>query len=360
MPERVAILYSGGTIGMGLDASRALLPDPDVLARHLDHLWGPDIQGLPAHDLCPLLPLRDSADLGPRDWWRIADAIVQSRARYRGFVVVHGTDTLAYTASALSFMLEGLDCPVVVTGAQLSLIHPRSDGRENLSTALMLASAGPDSAYCQVRVPEVMVYFARALLRGNRTQKFHTSDFVAFRSTNYPPLGRVGVNIEIADDVIRSPGGGLGASTWSPAQVMRAASSPGFEMPKVAAFRIYPGLDAAMLERFLDASLDAVVLETYGSGTIPSGDPALTQVLARAIGRGIVIVNCSQCPGGRVEQGRYGAGAALARIGVIGAQDMTPEATLTKLHYAFARYRDPVRVAALMASDLAGELTFQP
>lgn len=291
---------------------------------------------LPDWDLHRLEPLLDSANTRPADWVRIASEIEARYDAYDGFVVLHGTDTMAYTASALSYLLSGQTKHVVLTGAQLSLANVRSDGREHLVTAILLAT---------LPIPEVTLYFGQRLLRGNRSQKVHNRDFVAFASGNHPPLARVGVGIDVKQSSLREPGrGGLRA-----ADLVRE--------PEVVALRVFPGIQASMLDRMLAPPVEGVILETYGTGTFPSQHQELMDAIQAAIARGVVVVNCSQCHSGRVQQGLYGSGRALQDIGVISGHDMTPEAALTKLYCLLAADRSLEVVRRKMEEDLAGEIT---
>lgn len=334
---RVLLLHVGGTIGM-TETAMGYVPDAEVLDRFLSEtrlLFHGDV---PAFERMRLEPLLDSADMKPVDWWRIAQAIESRYAEFDGFVVLHGTDTMAYTASALSFLLPGLTKPVILTGAQLSLEHVRSDGREHITTALILAGS--------VQIPEVCVYFGARLFRGNRVQKLHSADFVAFNSGNLPPLASVGVNIEINDHLIRPKGEGP------------LIPRPPRRVPEVVAVRLYPGMTAHALDRILAPPTEAVVLETYGTGNFPRSDEDLMGILARATApdRNVLVVNTSQCHSGQVEQDRYHTGQGLSEVGVISGRDMTPEAALTKLYVLLGIGCTPGEARVLMSSNLAGEM----
>lgn len=317
-------------------------PQPGFLGDYMATMPELRRDELPAFDVVSLEPLLDSADMAPEDWGRIAAAIAERYDDYTGFVVVHGTDTMAYTASALSFLLPGLAKPVILTGSQLSLTNVRSDGREHIITSLLLAGAG--------EIPEVCIYFASRLLRGNRAQKVHNLDFVAFDSGNLPPLAHVGVGVEVARHLVRKPGTG------------KMKMVPLVRHPEVAAVRLFPGIGAAMMSKLLEPPLEGLVLETYGVGNAPSRDQALLTAIANSAAppREVVIVNCSQCHGGSVRQTVYSTGAALARAGVLSGFDMTPEAALTKLYCLLAAGLSPAEVRARMQLDLAGELTRAP
>lgn len=313
---------------------RGWVPAKGFVERYLASVGQHD--DLPSWELHRLEPLLDSANMRPSDWVRIANAIAERYDDFDGFVVLHGTDTMVYTASALSFLLRGLAKPVILTGAQLSLADIRSDGREHVITSLMLAA---------MPIPEVGLYFGQRLFRGNRAQKIHNHDFVAFASGNLPPLGRVGVRFDLRWDLIRPAGDGdIRPGTLD-------------SDPDVLALRLYPGMHAAMLERVLQGGVQGVVLETYGTGTFPSADLPLMHVVEAAIERGVVVVNCSQCHSGRVNQGLYGTGRALADAGVVSGHDMTPEAALTKLYCILGSGRTPDQARALMEQVFAGEIS---
>ncbi len=316
-------------------------PQPGFLADYMRTMPELRRDEMPLHELVVLDPLLDSSDMDPHDWLRIAEEITRLYDDYDGFVVVHGTDTMAYTASALAFLLPGLGKPVILTGSQLSLTHVRSDGREHLITAIYLAGT--------VQIPEVTIYFGARLIRGNRAQKIHNQDFFAFNSGNLGPLARIGASIRIAHRLLRPPPTG----PLRPLKLVRK--------PKVASLRIFPGIDGEMIRRMVEP-LDGLVLETYGNGNAPSRDGSFLSALAEAIAppRDVVIVNCSQCHGGRVDQLRYGTGMTLARAGVTSGYDMTPEAALTKLYCLLATGAPASEVRARIQEDLAGELIVDP
>ncbi len=337
--SRVAVLHVGGTIAM-YPASDGLAPKDGVVAQYLDQLTTLMGKDLPIAELHMLPPLKDSADMTPSDWVRIANAIVEHGDEVDGFVVIHGTDTMAYSASAVSFLLTGLNKPVVFTGAQLPLGDPRSDGREHLITSLLIAGT--------LDIPEVCIYFGDRLLRGNRSQKVDSAAFIAFDSGNLPPLARAGVEVDLQHDLIRAPQSGkLQVRTLQ-------------QHPEVISLRVYPGITPRLLAQVMAAPVQGVVLETYGAGTFPSANEALVAVVAEAIERGVVVVNTSSVRSGRVRPGLYGTGAALARVGVVSGQDMTPEAALTKLYCLLAEGRSPEETRRVMGLDMAGELTSNP
>jgi len=341
----VVVLHTGGTLGMVARADGAFEPRQGALARALAGL--PELRDprLPEVRLVEFDPLLDSSDMRPSDWQQIADRTAAAfsgadgQARADGVVVVHGTDTMAYTASALAFLLANPPGPVVMTGSQLPLVALRSDGRDNLITSLLLA-ADPGWA-------EVGVYVGGALLRGCRTTKVSTHGFDAFASPNSPPLAEVGVDIAWNRSLVRPPGTGALA-------VRQLADH------EVIALRLFPGIGAQTLRNVLRDPVRGVVLETYGSGNAPSRDPALLAVLREASERGVVMVNVTQCLRGGVRMGDYATGRALQGVGVVGVGDMTAEAALAKLLVLLASEAPPDAVAQAMTTDLAGELSPAP
>lgn len=292
---------------------------------------------LPRWDLVRLDPLKDSANMNPSDWLRIARAIEDRVEAYDGFVVLHGTDTMAYTASALSFLLAGVTKPVILTGAQLPLSDVRSDGREHLITSLLLAA--------EAEIREVCIYFGARLLRGNRSQKVNNHSFIAFNSGNYPPLAEVGVTIDLRRSLLHAP------------RETAPHTTALLRTPEVVAVRLFPGMSGRGLQRLLEAPVEGAVLETYGAGTFPSADEALLAAVKSAHDRGVVVVNCSQCHAGRVLQERYGTGHALAELGVVSGHDMTPEAAMTKLYCLLASGLSPEATRRRMTENIAGEIS---
>ena len=332
---RVAVLHVGGTIGMartaqGFEPRRGhlamLLADMPILRR----------ADVPEFDLIEYEELLDSADMLPEDWESIARDIVSRHEAYDGFVVLHGTDTLAYTASALSFMLEGLQKPVVLTGSQIPLCELRSDAHSNLLDALMIAGS--------THIPEVLVQFGGVLIRGNRATKVSAEGFSAFASPNHPSLGRTGVHIEIEERLIRP-------SVAGPIRLLPMSTKP------VAALRLFPGIDVRVLRPFLESPLAGLVLEAYGIGNGPKRNRAVMDAIAEATARGLVVVVCSQCLEALVDLGGYATGAALARAGAVSGRDMTAEAAMAKLLHLFGRDLDPGAVRAQIPVDLRGELS---
>ena len=334
--RRIYLAYTGGTIGM-LPGERGHAPAPGYLAEVMAKMPEFAEERVPEYTLHEYPTLLDSANMAPADWVTIGEDIERHYADYDGFVVLHGTDTMAYTASALSFLLENLAKPVLVTGAQIPLARVRNDARDNLLTSMIIAG--------NYAMPEVCLYFGTRLLRGNRTRKIGSGILDAFRSYNYPPLGEVGVEIEIHHDRLLPP-----PPRDRPFQLQKVGN------PHIGAIRLFPGITAETVRNFLADPLRGLVLETYGSGNGPVRNHAFLDALRDAADRGVVIVNCSQCYIGGVNQDQYATGRALRDAGVISGLDMTAEAALTKLYYLFGKGLPPEEVQRQMQMDLRGEL----
>ena len=335
MRKRVYIAYTGGTIGM--QRTRAgYRPQPGYLQKQMAAMPELRTPSMPAFTIHEYSPLLDSSNMTPREWVKISRDIAANYRRYDGFVVLHGTDTMAYTASALPFMLAGLGKPVIITGSQIPLCEVRNDARENLITSLMIASG--------YEIPEVCLYFGGQLLRGCRAVKVSADGFAAFASPNLPPIGTVGIDIEINWPLVRKKKGRLSVSDLARPAV-------------VSALRLFPGIAPNLVRNVLRPPLQGLVLETYGVGNGPDRDRDFIKALTEATERGVVIVDCTQCLEGTVDLGEYETGSALARAGVISGYDMTAEAALTKLYYLFGRGYSSSRVKKEMVRDLRGELT---
>jgi lysophospholipase len=345
--SRVLVLYTGGTIGMR-KGPRGYEPVPGWFSEKIASLpqlhdpSKPRFTTFPsqnarrvAYDVKAYDPLLDSANVGPHEWTRIAADIADAYDEYDGFVVVHGTDTMAYTASALSFMLEGLAKPVVLTGAQIPLEHLRNDALDNFLGALVIAG--------HYAIPEVSIYFHHKLLRGNRSTKVDAASLDSFASPNHPPLAEVGVDVAVRWDLVRAPD----------AARLRVHTNL---HTQVASLRIYPGITRELLENVLRPPLQGLVLETFGSGTAPDRVDALLGALRDATDRGVVIVNVTQCLRGRVSPS-YAAGRALMDAGVVPGADMTPEAALAKLAFLLGQELSRDDVRRLASTSLRGELT---
>lgn len=334
MSGRILVLHTGGTIGMerGTDGYRPM-PGFGALLRHRLA----DVPGLPEFELMALAQPIDSANLQPAQWTAIATELVTRWDDYRGFVVLHGTDTMAWTASALSFMLRGADRPVILTGAQIPLVEPRSDALANLESALLLAAT--------LTCGEVGVFFGRQLLRGNRSTKRSSTALDAFASPNAAALAEVEIGLRVDHGRLLREG-------------MRDFRLPGFDARAVAVLTVHPGLSAGQIDGLTsDPALRGLVLCSYGAGNLPDATPGLLDALSRAVARGVVVVNRSQCAHGTVLQGAYATGSALNRIGVVPAGDMTLEAAFTKLHVLLATLADPTEVRRQFATIWCGEMS---
>jgi L-asparaginase len=335
---KVLLAHTGGTIGMRR-GERGYAPSPGHLAELLGAMPELADAAMPEIELLEFDPLLDSADMVPADWERIATSIAERYPDVDGVAVLHGTDTMAFTASALSFLLDGLAKPVIVTGSQLPLVEVRSDARENLFAALQLAARDD--------LHEVCVYFNGKLLRGNRSTKVSASGYDAFDSPNEAPLGSVGVEVTLRPGAARPPQGG--ALRVHPVRDVT-----------VAALRLFPGIRAELLHNVLQPPVQGVVLETYGAGNAPTREPALLDAVREATARGVVVVNCTQCLHGRVDMSGYATGVALLDAGVVSGADMTPEAALSKLIWLLSSDLPRSEVARRMQQDVRGELTPAP
>jgi L-asparaginase len=337
---RLLILYTGGTVGMAVNRRQELVP---MHFGKLDRKM-PELRQLPFRLALLTLPqLIDSSNVTPTDWLQLAQLIGHHYAAFDGFVVLHGTDTMAYSAAALSFLLEHLGKPVVFTGAQVPVGRTRSDATRNLLTALEIAAARHPCAHT-VRLPEVGVFFNDILIRGTRAKKVESQQFAAFKSENYPPLARAGISLAFNDKDIR---------------LLPAASLKVHIQleEKVAVLRLFPGITEAVVEAILGVpGLRGCVLETYGSGNAPTA-PWFLASLARAQQRGLFMLNVSQCEEGRVVQGHYETSAYLTKLGIIGGDDITTEAAITKLMFVLGQGLAEAETRQLLSQNLRGEIT---
>ncbi|GBC63830.1 L-asparaginase 1 [Desulfonema ishimotonii] len=338
MGKKIYIAHTGGTIGMKRTPD-GYMPSPGYLAEQMALM--PELKRdlMPSFDIREYDPLIDSSNMSPENWLKIARDIAENYDRYDGFVVLHGTDTMAYTASALPFMLRGLDKPVILTGGQIPLCEIRNDSRENLITAMLIAA--------NYNIPEVCLFFGNRLLRGNRSVKVDANSFEAFDSPNLPPLGVTGIGIDINWDLVL------------PRPKIRTDDISVHMMneSRVAALRLFPGISEEVVKNILAPPIRGLVLGTYGVGNGPGDNPKLMAALKTASDRGVVIVNCTQCLRGRVRMGAYAAGTALGRAGVISGFDMTTEAALAKMFYLFSQNLPADEIREKMQQSLRGELT---
>jgi L-asparaginase len=333
--KSVFILSTGGTIGMQRTAL-GFAPVANYLANAMAAM--PELQNadMPRYTVQEYATPIDSANMTPEHWVQIGETIIANYVDYDGFVVLHGTDTMAYTASALSFMFENLSKPIILTGSQLPLFQTRSDARVNLINAMMFAS--------DARIAEVCVYFNNRLFRGNRCKKMDASSFAAFASPNFPVIGKVGTDVLVRRHIMLRP-----------SAAAKVKLHPMSTMP-VGVLRIFPGIAQQVLKHFLQPPMQALILETYGLGTAPE-DPYFLASIRAAVDAGMIIVNCSQCPTAKVKMSHYAAGTALLEAGVVSGGDMTTEAALAKLFYLFSKNMPPVDIKRQLTLDLRGELT---
>ena len=336
----VLLIYTGGTIGMKEDpADQTLRPfDFRGLMQEVPELRKFAI----SIDSYTFDPLIDSSDIEPAMWARIACLIRDNYDKYDGFVVLHGTDTMAYSASALSFMLDNLGKPVIFTGSQLPVGRPRTDGKENLISSVEIACSR--EADGSPTVPEVCIFFNDMLLRGNRSTKVDASGFDAFMSPNLPPLAEAGIDIRYNRDLIRRP-------TGQPFSVSTAMDTA------VSILKVHPGITERVVEDILlGRRTRAVIIETYGCGNAPSRDWFL-DIVRESSARGKVLLNVTQCPRGRVNMDLYATGRALKDAGVLSGGDITTESALGKLFFLMGKSDDNEYVKAHLEDNLRGEIS---
>ncbi len=335
----VLIIYTGGTLGMAYDATGALVPfNFGQILEKIPNLTNMHI----AITVISFPEPIDSSNVNMQHWMDMAYIIYENYDTYDGFVVLHGTDTMAYSASMLSYMLDGLSKPVIFTGAQLPISAMRSDARENLMTSLEIATA---KANGKPIVPEVCIFFNHMLLRGNRAKKVQSVHFDAFESENYPPLAESGIVIDYNYAAIKPFKEG--------AQLKYRNRVDN----RVMVLKLFPGITKNVLDScFAIKNLRGVVLETYGSGNTPS-EKWFLQSLEKAIDKGIIVLNVSQCNGGRVIQGRYETSKDLKRVGVLSGGDITTEAAITKMMHLLAHDPDEEEIRRKLITPLAGEMS---
>lgn len=335
MKKRILIIHTGGTIGM-IKSDKGYCTKEGYIESLISSISDLQKDSMPEYCLYELSPLLDSSDMGVAQWNQIGAVISDNYGDFDGFVVLHGTDTMAYTASALSFMLENLGKPVILTGSQIPLCEIRSDGRDNIVTSLIIAALG--------KVREVCLYFGGKLLRGNRAMKTSADGLIAFDSPNFPPLAEVGINIRylpVADKQIKD-----GEFRFQPFG----------ELP-IGVLKIFPGINFSLFDGVMTEKLKGIVLETFGAGNIPGSSRSLLPIIKRAFSAGAVVTVCSQCPHGTVTLGAYASSSPLVEAGAVSGYDMTTEAAVAKLHYLFAKGYAKEEIKAGMEDNLRGELT---
>ncbi|NTS78544.1 asparaginase [Catenovulum sp. SM1970] len=332
--KRIYIAYTGGTIGMK-HSEDGFVPVPGYLTETIAAMPEFYHHDMPEFEIHEYNPLIDSANMSVPAWLQLAEDIQRNYHDFDGFVILHGTDTMAYTASALSFLFENLSKPVIITGSQIPLSELRSDARANLLNALYLAAHHP--------INEVSIFFNNQLFRGNRTTKQYADGFDAFVSPNYPALLEAGIEI-------KKLAGEVKATVNTPLKLSN------IEKQSVGILHLFPGLDWQVLDNLLKSPLQALVLLTYGVGNAQQ-DEALLATLQKADKAGIIVVNCSQCLKGSVNMDGYATGHALSDAGVISGLDMTTETVIAKLYYLLSQDLSNKVVKELLTTNLRGELS---
>jgi L-asparaginase len=337
--RKVLIIYTGGTIGMVRNHLTG-----GLVAFDFNHLFEqiPELHRLDVelNSISFENPI-DSSEVTPEIWRVLAQLIQKDYDNYDGFVVLHGSDTMAFTASALSFMLQGLKKPVILTGSQLPIGTIRTDGKENFITAVEIAAMHNDNG--EALVQEVAIYFEYSLYRGNRTSKVSASEFEAFKSGNYPELARAGVEINFNHAK-------LYRTTQNALKVSTAMDN------RVAHISLYPGIQFAFYKNLFQAdTVKGVVLSTFGSGNGPN-DPVMIETIQNYIHDGGYVLNISQCWSGAVQQGKYDASKQFLNIGVLGGGSLTTESAITKMMFTLANYNKSNDIKQILTSDLSGEM----
>ena len=338
----ILLIYTGGTIGMKEDPVLQALT-PFDFSQILDEV--PELSKFAYRiDSYTFDPIIDSSDVEPTLWVSLVHLIEERYDDYDGFVILHGTDTMAYSASTLSFMLEGLTKPVIFTGSQLPIGTPRTDGKENLISSVEIAAAKDEDGHALV--PEVCICFDNVLIRGNRSRKFNSDNFRAFRSEDHPPLAEAGISIRYNSALIRKP------ASWDARPIFHTELDT-----RVSILKIHPGITPGVVrDILLGEDTRAVIIETYGAGNAPSKD-WFVNIVREASERGKILLNVTQCVAGKVNMDLYATGKSLKAAGVINGYDSTTESALGKLFYLLGVFETNDEVKAGLELDLRGEIS---
>eukprot|EP01088_Endostelium_zonatum_P010970 TRINITY_DN2469_c0_g1_i1.p1 TRINITY_DN2469_c0_g1~~TRINITY_DN2469_c0_g1_i1.p1 ORF type:complete len:435 (-),score=49.14 TRINITY_DN2469_c0_g1_i1:80-1384(-) len=337
-PKRshILIIYTGGTVGMKKGENGSLKPEPGFLSTQLSMC--PEISDplVPTYDIIEFTPPLDSSDILPAEWESIARYVEKSYYDYDGFLVLHGTDTMSYTASALSFMFENLAKPVVITGSQIPINNVINDARRNLISSMVIAGS--------LEICEVVILFNGKIFRGNRTTKIDNWGLAAFASPNYPDLGRFGIDLELSTQL------------WLKPPKKRFQVNYGFDT-NVAILHLFPGMSTEIISNLLLPPTKGLILNTFGTGNAPKRQEELVKQLKKAVARDVIVVVTTQCLKGTVDLNAYDTGTTLERIGCTGGFDLTTEAAVAKLMHLLKQDIETHQIKSLMTKSLKGELT---
>ena len=335
MKSKILIINTGGTIGM-VKTKKGYAPNGEYFRKALEDMGALKADIMPKWDMIETGQLLDSSNMTVEDWNEIGKLVADNYRKYDGFVILHGTDTMAYTASALSFMFENLDKPVILTGSQIPLCEVRSDGRDNIISSLLIAASK--------KIKEVAIYFGGNLLRGNRSMKYSADGLTAFVSPGYPLLAEAGISIR-----------------YNEAYLMKQGSEEDFafvpfENVPIGVIKVFPGIQFSLFESIMTEDLKGIVIETFGSGNIPQNGEALLPIIEKAFANGTVVTVCTQCPQGTVSLGAYETSHALQEAGAVSGLDITTEAAVAKLYYLFSKGLSKEQIKKLMGISLRGEM----
>ena len=334
MKKKILIIYTGGTIGM-TKTENGYAPNMNKFLKMVNNIEELKDPKMPIWNIEAISPILDSSNISLNEWNKIGEKVYENYDNYDGFVILHGTDTMAYSASALSFMLENNSKPIVFTGSQIPLCELRNDARDNLITSIMIAASD---------INEVCLYFGGKLLRGNRSIKYSSDGLIAFKSPNYPLLGLAGINIEIDKN-------NLLPKENKKINLIRLKDNP------IGVIKIFPGIQYNLFKNIMTKDLKAVVIETFGSGNIPDNNGSLLPIIKQAFDNGILVVICSQCIHGKVALGTYETSNSLKQAGAISGYDITTEAAVAKLYYLLSKSLSKEEIKTQMETNIRGELS---